>query len=465
MKFFVMVVLLLILTLNAAAKQDLDRIAFSKSTEEFEDNKKEDKYKVFRPLLSYQGLINDENGKSFVKEDCDICFRIYDSKTSNSPIWQETQSLDISDGIINVNLGSVNSLDISFDKQYWVSVEVNGEELPRELLSGSPYSYIAKKLEDGAAVKSLNGMKDNVNIIAGEGIVIIANKAEGITIAQKGGAYPEAFWSKIGDGAHGEGLITPRLNESVQIRNLTVGKTGITDKTDILHITGNIRQKGNITTSGKMISSFIESKIINVATLIVSDLRTKSKDGTSVKFRESSKTLLSTSDSKDSKRMIVADGIGKLTTEEIPQSSWNEDADANNNTLGHLSIGTNIVHQNDSGKKAKLTVAGQIAANSIIVVVDVTQTDKNDKITKKSWPDYVFEEDYDLMELEEIGNFVKANKHLPGVPTRKEVGTNGVNLMEMQHVMLRKIEELTLHMIDMKRENSELRGKLENLDK
>ena len=437
-----MVILLLILTLNAAAKQDLNRIAFSESTEEFEDSKKEDKYKVFRPLLSYQGLINDENGKSFVKEDCDICFRIYDSKTSNSPIWQETQSLDISDGIINVNLGSVNSLDISFDKQYWVSVEVNGEELPRELLSGSPYSYIAKTLEDGAAVKSLNGMKDNVDIVAGEGIVIEKNREGRLSIKLEDHLSTDTKWM----------YTTPDQFARKRIRTIQENCAIVIGSDKPVSQLGNILQvKGSASVAGKISSS----------SLVVTELGSTKVEG---KGNNVLQAVVSSSD-KSSYKMVVADGIGKLTTEEIPQSSWNEDADANNNTLGHLSIGTNIVHQNDSGKKAKLTVAGQIAANSIIVVVDVTQTDKNDKITKKSWPDYVFEDDYDLMELEEIGNFVKANKHLPGVPTREEVGTNGVNLMEMQHVMLRKIEELTLHMIDMKRENSELRGKLENLDK
>ncbi len=69
------------------------------------------------------------------------------------------------------------------------------------------------------------------------------------------------------------------------------------------------------------------------------------------------------------------------------------------------------------------------------------------------WADYVFEENYDLNSLEEVEQFVKTNKHLPNVPSAKEVNENGVDMVEMDATLLRQIEELWLHIIEMKKEN------------
>ncbi|WP_020567635.1 hypothetical protein [Neolewinella persica] len=66
-----------------------------------------------------------------------------------------------------------------------------------------------------------------------------------------------------------------------------------------------------------------------------------------------------------------------------------------------------------------------------------------------NWPDYVFAPEYELMPLEEVANFIKKNGHLPGVPSAAEVEKNGLKLGEMQTILLKKIEELTLRLIDM----------------
>jgi len=60
-------------------------------------------------------------------------------------------------------------------------------------------------------------------------------------------------------------------------------------------------------------------------------------------------------------------------------------------------------------------------------------------------PDYVFEEDYDLMELEELGQYISENKHLPSIPSAEEVEKSGINMTELQLKLLEKIEELTLY--------------------
>ena len=97
-----------------------------------------------------------------------------------------------------------------------------------------------------------------------------------------------------------------------------------------------------------------------------------------------------------------------------------------------------------------LTVDGEILAEGITIQ------------NSTSWPDYVFEDDYDLRSLEEVDAFVQENKHLPGVPSAKEV-EDGVSVGEMQRVLLEKVEELTLYMIEQDKELDAMRTENETL--
>lgn len=81
------------------------------------------------------------------------------------------------------------------------------------------------------------------------------------------------------------------------------------------------------------------------------------------------------------------------------------------------------------------------------------------------WADYVFEDDYELMSLDKVEEFINTNGHLPNVPSAAEVEKNGINLGEMDALLLEKIEELTLHMISLKKENEEMKTILETIKK
>jgi hypothetical protein len=65
-----------------------------------------------------------------------------------------------------------------------------------------------------------------------------------------------------------------------------------------------------------------------------------------------------------------------------------------------------------------------------------------------SWPDYVFEENYDLMPLEELEANLKQNKHLPNIPSAKTVAEEGLHVGEMQKNIVKQVEEMTLHLIE-----------------
>lgn len=70
------------------------------------------------------------------------------------------------------------------------------------------------------------------------------------------------------------------------------------------------------------------------------------------------------------------------------------------------------------------------------------------KVDLNSWPDYVFKKEYRLMPLKEVEEFITSNGHLPNVPTAETIETDGVNLGEMNKVLMEKVEELTLYLIE-----------------
>ena len=87
----------------------------------------------------------------------------------------------------------------------------------------------------------------------------------------------------------------------------------------------------------------------------------------------------------------------------------------------------------------KLTVNGRIRANEI-------------RVNGQQTPDYVFEPDYQKLSLSELEAYIKKYKHLPEGPSASEAEKNGIELGEMNKLLLKKIEELTLHLIEQDKE-------------
>jgi hypothetical protein len=116
------------------------------------------------------------------------------------------------------------------------------------------------------------------------------------------------------------------------------------------------------------------------------------------------------------------------------------------NPYGDGKIGIGTINPTE-----KLSVNGKIRAKEIIV--------------NTGWSDFVFEEDYNLRPLTEVEEFIKTNKHLPEIPTAKEVEENGVSLGNMQSKLLQKIEELTLYIIEEDKKIEEQYKVLESLER
>ncbi|HEY3406159.1 MAG TPA: hypothetical protein VGK59_22385 [Ohtaekwangia sp.] len=118
----------------------------------------------------------------------------------------------------------------------------------------------------------------------------------------------------------------------------------------------------------------------------------------------------------------------------------------NYNTTGMVSIGTTTAPAG-----YKLAVGGKVVAEEIVVKL------------RGDWPDYVFESSYKLLSLTELEKFIIANKHLPGVPTAIQVKENGLSVGEMNVILLQKVEELTLLLINKEKEKNLIFEELETI--
>ncbi|SFW76227.1 hypothetical protein SAMN02927921_04094 [Sinomicrobium oceani] len=110
---------------------------------------------------------------------------------------------------------------------------------------------------------------------------------------------------------------------------------------------------------------------------------------------------------------------------------------------GNLGIGT-------TSPDARLAVNGVVHSKEV-------------KVDLAGWSDFVFAEDYELPTLEEVELHIKEKGHLKDIPSAKEVEENGIFLGEMDAKLLQKIEELTLYVLELKKENRQQHTRIDSL--
>jgi hypothetical protein len=121
---------------------------------------------------------------------------------------------------------------------------------------------------------------------------------------------------------------------------------------------------------------------------------------------------------------------------------------------GNVGIGTtDNSNWNLAGSTYKLAVGGSMIATSVTVKA------------MANWPDYVFKGGYPLPSLTDIKNYIDQNQHLPETPSAQEIAKDGQNLGEMNRLLLKKVEELTLYAIENERRDKEKEKLLTSLQK
>lgn len=143
---------------------------------------------------------------------------------------------------------------------------------------------------------------------------------------------------------------------------------------------------------------------------------------------------------------MTSDASGNATWQAAANSSqWTTNSSSIYFNTGNVGIGS-------QSPDYKLTVNGTVHCSEVKVDVNIP-------------PDYVFEEGYKLRTLEEVKKYIDENKHLPEVPSAKEMEKTGVSVGEMNMLLLKKVEELTLYLLDLKKENEILKTKIEVIEK
>ena len=117
------------------------------------------------------------------------------------------------------------------------------------------------------------------------------------------------------------------------------------------------------------------------------------------------------------------------------------------NNTGHIVYASGNVAVGNSTTSRNLHVYGNIYSKEVKVQYDLPA------------PDYVFEKDYELMELDKLEKYLKDNKHLPEIPSAKEIKENGIELAEMNMLLLKKVEELTLYILQQEKRIEKLENK------
>ncbi|HEY9006942.1 hypothetical protein [Ohtaekwangia sp.] len=116
-------------------------------------------------------------------------------------------------------------------------------------------------------------------------------------------------------------------------------------------------------------------------------------------------------------------------------------------TNGNVGIGTSDT------KGYKFAVAGKAAVEEITVKLSA------------SWPDYVFASSYRLPSLSDLEKFIVMHRHLPEIASAEEISKTGVDIGEMNILLLKKVEELTLYIIELEKKNNAIEARLELLEK
>lgn len=137
-------------------------------------------------------------------------------------------------------------------------------------------------------------------------------------------------------------------------------------------------------------------------------------------------------------------GVGTLTAQPLVFGTNNAERvriDAN----GNVGVGT-------SNPQSLLAVKGTVTAQKVVV-------------TLLGWSDYVFHPSYKLLPLHLLEKYVKENQRLPEVPSADSVAKHGIDVGDTQALLLKKIEELTLYIIEQNRRIDDLKSRLQNLEK
>ena len=375
-------------------------------------------------LISYSGVLSDSSGAVVPDGEYTVHFSIYDDATNGNLVWQEKATISIMHGQLHHHLGTYEPLNIKFIEPLWLGVAIDGaaEMLPRLQFTAAAYAFAAE------TSRSVTG---ETNFFPAAGAVGIglpdsAQKAldvNGVIRSRAGGfEFPDGSVqtsAAAGSGGNSGNSLSASDGEpenAVFVDNDGDVGIGTTRPRAGFHV-----EKSEIILNGHTRIGKLEIAAPN--SFVHWHLRT-------------------------------GDDVPGLAPHQLHfqysvfgNYRSNFSLISNGNTIFHnnVGIGTPIPRE-------KLSVNGRIRAKEVIV-------------TQKNWPDFVFDKSYNLLPLAAVEKFIAEKGHLPDMPSAVEVEKNDVQLGDLQAKLLQKIEELTLHLIQLKKENDALENRIAAIEK
>lgn len=122
----------------------------------------------------------------------------------------------------------------------------------------------------------------------------------------------------------------------------------------------------------------------------------------------------------------------------------------NNEIIARDNGATSLLHLQADGGQVGIGLQGLTVPAGFIFAVDgKAMMEEVEVQLSGDWPDYVFEENYDLLPLSELERHIKSHRHLPGIPSQADMDGAGLAIGEMQTKLLEKVEELTLYILQL----------------
>lgn len=239
-----------------------------------------------------------------------------------------------------------------------------------------------------------------------------------------------------------------RIDSTLTVRDSMVVDRGA-------HIGSDLQVDGNITLDGSLkLNALRDSTLEEDAVLLIDENGTVKSAGSSLRSLVYS----------DSEFIPCKDENGGNTTPASPV--WLNGPGklyTSHHCVPDVRVG---IGQNDPSSKLHITTALDKNTHPLIIDKNIQgstipykllELDNNGllyareiKVNLDAWPDYVFDANYPLMPLSELQAFIRKNNHLPNVPSACEMEESGINLAKSNVMLMEKVEELTLYMLQLK---------------
>ncbi len=426
------------------------------------------------PRLHYQGRLLDPVGNP-ISANVTMAIDLYAAATGGSPLYSESVgAVAVINGIYSFEFGqNPEALAAALETdEVWLEVRVNGEALtPRQRLNASPYAIRSGRVDverDPLWSGVSNAVSDQAVLGAAahgwgdhgtEGYLTVETdplwSAVSNAVTESAGLGATAH----GWGDHGaEGYLT---TESDPLWSAV--SNAVSDQAALgaaAHGWGDHGTEGYLTVEADPLWSAVSNAVTESAGLgeTAHGWGDHGAEGYLTTESDPLWSAVSNAVSDQAALGAAAYGWGDHGAAGYVPVSGATMTGALALPAGGLSVGASqfVVLANGNvgiglaNPTNTLAVNGDIRAREIVVTLD-------------GWPDYVFAPDYRLRPLDEVQAFIARHGHLPDIPSANEIAQGGVNLGASQAQLLRKIEELTLYMLQLKQENAELKNDLNAL--